>query len=195
MATPEAYRLSIRKSLFAVVLDYLRNGTVDPANFPTFPTTQNAWTFMHNGQLYYFTYTEVGYVSRTGKAYQQAAPFAPGVTLEFLRDVAEPNQDLPQKCLLEVQFRIKVPWEQVNQGDVFTLQQNIDNALQATNGKILITDFTQAPPVAYGEYLENQSTARGTWDDDLPTKRLSDRVLRCEFGYEIPESIYNVRFS
>lgn len=185
----EAYRISVRKSLLALLLAYLREGIVDVSNFPNYPVEQNIWTFTHAGNVLFLTYTETGHETRA-VTFEQSAPVTPGITIEFGHEIADSSQDLPQRYTLAVKFRIQVPWEWVNQNVLFELQQLVDNALQACYGKIQIIDFSQDPPNGYPEYLENQSTERGNWEDEYPTKLLSDLALVCNFQYEMPASVY-----
>jgi hypothetical protein len=175
----EAYRISLRKSIFAVLVAYLRDSTVDVSAFPTYPTTQGVWTFLHNGSLYQITYTENG----------QNPPISPGVTVEFGGDVAGPSQDLPQQYTIDVRFRIRVPWDFAGERTAHEIAQRIDNCWQACYGKVQIVDFSQNPPSGYSEYVENQSTERGNWQEDKPTTVLSDLFLELKFAYEEPASV------
>lgn len=179
MPTAETYRVSIRRSIVALLVAYLRGDGVDVSNFNTYPVTQDVYTFSYLGQLYQLLYAENGTVP----------PIAPGITVVFAGDKPCDGNDHAQHYELPVAFRIRVPWDFNGETTVQGLALLLDNAIQACAGRIQIVDFTQDPIIGYGEYVECQSTTRGEWKQEKPTSLLTDLVLEVPFRYEIPGSI------
>lgn len=173
----QSIRWQTRYSLLALLLANLREGLSTTANFPTYPNSQNVWTFT-DGLLNLWRIAVI----------DDGAPIlSPGVTVVFGADRSENSQSQPAVYDTTVSIHIRVPLDFNGDSTAMSLAQQIDEALDSSNGQVAITDFFTTPgtPIISSSFLDWQmSGGRGAWEEKGNSK-MTDLVLSFPAQYSL----------
>lgn len=176
-------RTKVRKSLLALLVSYLRDGTVDTSKFTTvagvggsYPFMDEIWTFTIGSELYQITQYE---------HFHYSLPL--GVTVQFAGDVASSSHAMPRFFTLGVQVTIRMPIKFSGESDAQKIALKIDQALYRVSGKVEIKDYDVNPTVGTGMYLEWQTTQRNEWKFEDTKGMFEEMAFVTEMKYQIPK--------
>lgn len=181
-----ARRTKVRKSLFALLVSYLRDGVVDTAKFTavagqagTYPFTQNVWTFSLGSDLYQIMMSEAA-----------SAPLLDGVTLQFGPDIPDTSKAMPQEAMMKCGIIVRAPLllvpTQESIGQQIALK--IDQAFYRANGRTPLMDFDAYPavPTTPPSMVTWTKVPRGSWEFKKATGPIEEFRLLFEVRYSQP---------
>lgn len=139
-------RTKVRISMMALIVSFLRDGTINsslfsavPAATSKYPFTQDVWGFTIDGEFLQIILQEAS-----------EDPLERGVTLQFGIEQPADSKSMPQRMNLKFGIVVRVPLTLDPSKDSLSQQiaLKIDQALYETAGRLTITDYYVDPAVA-----------------------------------------------
>src|SRR5690242_15672317 len=149
-------------SVLALLLGYLREGSLDGSNFSTYPRSGDFFTFTFNGTLYEIAVNESG---------QEFVPL--GVTIQVVTEDAETLKIKSQRWDTTFRIAVNSHYPITGDSDARGIADLIDAALSACNCKFPISDYDASPPTPTGLEVTWQKFSRGFWRSELSPKKAS----------------------